>query len=398
MKKRVVTVGQSAAELTGSTHVVVQAAIDYLFGLGGGTVKIGEGVYDIGSSVHLRTGVHLEGTPGKTVFRKCAEAVSPLAADADMHERQFTAVHPERFRPGDSVTIRSDDIQAGFFVTVATVVAEEGNVRHLDRQIEKTALLSENGYVSTNFPVISGYRCSDLSLKHIVVEGNKEHNSFVEGCRNGGIFLFEAQRVAIEACVVRNYNGDGISYQCCEDIEVRNCDCIGNGGKGIHPGSGTKRTVIAGCNAADNGLDGIFICWRVQHSLVEHCTSTGNGWSGLSIGHKDTHNVIRNNRFSDNRYYGVFFRNEPDPMGANYNVVEHNVIEDNGSDEMGYVGIRIRGYTREVDIRNNRISFRKAPLNRTIGVCIEEHARDIRLQHNDFDGCAAHTHSSWILD
>src|SRR5690606_15855100 len=144
--------------------------------------------------------------------------------------------------------------------------------------------------------------------------------------------------------------------------------------------------------------DGIFLCWRVTDSVVEHCDSSGNGMSGLSIGHKDTHNVIRCNRFNDNAYYGVFFRNEPDPMGANYNVVEKNIIKDNGSEQMGYVGIRLRGGTKEVDLIENVITFERAPLNQTIGVCAEEHTRDIRLQGNTFVGCAKETHTSWLID
>jgi parallel beta-helix repeat protein len=398
MEKRSITVGQTAGELIGRSQVPIQAAIDYLSNMGGGTVHVGEGVYDIETSIHLRSGIRLEGVPGKTIFRKCAAVTSPLAADGDIHQRQITVAHPELFKPGQNVTIRSDDNMKGFNVTVAIITGISGNICYLDRQILQTALVSRNGHVSTNIPVISGYGCEDATVRHITVDGNKEQNDYVEGCRNAGIYLFEAKRVTIEDCTVHDYNGDGISYQCCEDIIVRNCTVLNNNGQGIHPGSGTQRTLIEGCRVSGSGIDGIFVCWRVTDSIVQNCDSSGNAWSGLSIGHKDTHNVIRSNRFVGNGHYGVFFRNEPDPMGANYNRVENNYIQDNGSERMGYVGIRLRGGTREVDIVGNRIVFEKSPLDRTIGVCMEEFTRDIRLDGNEFVGCAKITHHSWLIE
>lgn len=397
MEKRTLYVGQSAGDFIGRSQVPIQGAIDYLSYIGGGTVFVGEGEYDIETSIQLRPGVHLEGVPGKTLFRKCAEAGSPLVSDADMHERQITAAHPERFRPGQSVTIRADN-NLGFFITVATITAKRDHILYLDREIAQTALVSRNARVSTMFPVISVLDCADASIRHIHVDGNKERNSIADGCRNAGIYMMGAKRIEIEHCMVRDFAGDGISYQCCEDIIVRNTDSSNNMGKGFHPGSGTKRTTIAGCRASGNGGDGIFLCWRVTDSIVEDCDASGNGCCGLSIGHKDTHNLIRNNRFDENGFYGIFFRNEPDPMGANYNRVENNRLKDNGSEQMGYVGIRLRGGTREVEISDNVIEFERVPLHKTIGICLEEHTRDIRLERNAFANCAKTTHTSWLIE
>jgi parallel beta-helix repeat protein len=286
----------------------------------------------------------------------------------------------------------------GFADTSAVVVGKDGNVLYLDRELHATILMSDGGIVTTQTSVICGHDCEHVNIRGLIVEGNRENPTFAEGCRNGGIYLYGSRHVQIEDCTVRNYNGDGISYQHCADIRVHNCDSIRNAGKGIHPGSGTARTHIANSRFSGNGMDGIFLCWRVQDSVVEHCTAVGNGASGLSIGHKDIRNVIRYNRLSENRYYGLFFRNELEPMSASYNVVEGNTMEDNGSETMGYVGIRIRGYTHDVDFVSNRIAFSKAPLDRTIGVCMEEHTHDIRLKDNEFVGCAKITHSHWFPD
>jgi parallel beta-helix repeat protein len=398
MEQRILNIGSKSGDLTGSSNLVIQAAIDYLSYLGGGTVKIAEGSYDVEAAIHLRSNVHLEGVPGKTILRKCAEIISPLIADADLHEKQVSVKYPGFFQVGHSITISINGKSLLFGDTVATIVGKEGSILYLDKQLNATILLHDGGIVFTNFPVISGYDCENIEIRNITIDGNKTNNSFVNGCRNAGIYLFEARKVLFEDCLVHSYNGDGISYQGSSDIVVSKCEILNNNGKGIHPGSGAKRTHIDKCHVAYNSLDGIFICWRVQHSVIEHCTSDHNGMSGLSIGHKDTHNVIRHNQFVNNKYYGIFFRNEPDPMGANDNLVEHNQIKDNGSDEMGYVGIRIRGFTRDLKIRHNLISFVDAPADQTIGVCMEEHTSDIQLENNEFIGCRKQTHSQCMIE
>jgi parallel beta-helix repeat protein len=398
METSVLTIGLTSGDLIGRTNLVIQAAIDHLAHLGGGTVRIGEGTYEIASTIHLRSNVRLEGVANQTVLLQSAERVSPLLTSADQHERQITVQDPDYFPIGQTVSVRNAQGSMGFGETVAIVIGKEGNILHLDREMNATVQLHNNGCVSTQTPVISGYDCEQVEICNLTVEGNNQ-NQLANGCRHAGIFLFGAQRILIESCTVRNYNGDGISYQHCSDISISGCECVRNGGKGIHPGSGTKRTHIKDSRFVDNGMDGIFLCWRVQDSIVEHCVAIGNQMSGLSIGHKDTHNLIRFNRLSDNRFYGIFFRNESDPMAANYNRIESNVLEDNGSETMGYVGIRMRGHTHDVDLIANQISFSKAvPLDRTIGICLEEHTRDIRMEDNEFSNCVKTTHSHWHME
>lgn len=91
--------------------------------------------------------------------------------------------------------------------------------------------------------------------------------------------------------------------------------------------------------------------------MIEHCEAIGNTLCGLSLGHKDTHYVIRFNRLSGNGHFGLLFRDELKPMAANYNRVEGNLLEDNGSEATGYVGIGVRGYAHDVDLVGNRIVF-----------------------------------------
>ncbi|TLS52695.1 hypothetical protein FE782_08690 [Paenibacillus antri] len=395
MEKIIVTVVESPDSPPGKANRDIQAAIDYVSYLGGGTVRIGRGAFQIETAIHLRSHVKLEGIPGETVLRQSEERVSPLAADADLHERQITVERPDAFQVGQTITIRKAAASMGFGDTVAVVTAKEGNTLHLDREINSTVLLAHGGIATTQTSVIGANGCEQIEIRNLIVEGNTS-NTLADGCRNAGIYLYGSRNVVIEGCTVKDYNGDGISYQHCSGVRVLACECVRNGGKGIHPGSGTVDTLIRDSVFNENGMDGIFLCWRVQDSVVEHNEAVGNRSNGLSIGHKDVRNVIRYNRLSHNGYYGIFFRNEGDPMAANYNRVEWNTIEDNGSEAMGYVGIRIRGHTHHVELVANRISFEKAPRDRTIGICMEEHTRDLLLEDNEFVGCALPTHHHWL--
>ncbi len=399
MERKVISVGIKSGDLTGNTSLPIQAAIDYLSYIGGGTVRIGEGVYEIDTAIHMRSNVILEGVPGKTVLKKSRETVSPLLYDADLHENKIVLENPEGFNVGQTVTVRKAERHSGFFDTVAVITAKEGNVCYLDRDMYVTHFVQDKVVVATIFPVISGYNIENAEIRGITIDGNKEFNSPTNGCRHAGIYLFESFNVVIENCIVHDYNGDGISYQKCRDIYVRDCQCIENEGLGIHPGSGTTHTEIIGCRTVGNGGDGIYLCWRVTRSLVENCVSVRNKGSGLSIGHKDTHNIIRNNEFSENLLHGIFFRNEPYPMGADFNVVENNIVKNNGQagSPYGLCNIRIRGGTNNVRLANNKIIFENVPVDHTVGICMEEDTFEIFLEGNEFVNCKKEVHTSCTI-
>ena len=83
-----VTVGRENAQLIGSDNRVLQAAVDYIAALGGGTVAIGPGEYLMYDSLHLRSNVAVKGSKGKTILRKADGAVSLLALDGDFGEQR----------------------------------------------------------------------------------------------------------------------------------------------------------------------------------------------------------------------------------------------------------------------------------------------------------------------
>jgi hypothetical protein len=135
--------------------------------------------------------------------------------------------------------------------------------------------------------------------------------------------------------------------------------------------------------ARNNGADGLFLCWRVRHGLFEDNVLEGNGRNGISIGHKDTDNLLRNNQVRDNAEDGILFRNETLGMAGHRNRLENNLIENNGRDQ-DVAGIRIRGETRDVILKNNRIRDTRPAESRkqTTGIRLEEKVGPVNLEGN----------------
>jgi polygalacturonase len=380
-----VTVGRKNEDLVGSDNRVLQAAVDYIAGLGGGIVEIGEGEYLMYDSLHLKSNVTVRGKKGKTVLRKADGVVSSLALDGDFGEQQFTVENPNGFAVGSGVAIW-DDRAGGFHTTVARITGSSGNTFSIDNPLMSDCMLNNKAKAATVFPVVSAYNVEGVRIENLVIDGNKKSNVHLNGCRGAGIFLYRAFGTVIQGCLVRNYNGDGISFQQSNDVTVLDCICEDNASLGIHPGSGSQRPLIRKCIARRNGTDGLFLCWRVRHGLFEDNILESNGRFGISIGHKDSDNLLRRNFVRLNHQNGIFFRSESLGMAAHRNRIEENIIENNGTDGEA-AGIRIRGYTNDLVFRNNTIrdTRPKGSQTQTVGIRIEEQVGKIVLEKNKIE-------------
>ena len=377
-----ITVGLRDADIVGADDRVLQAAVDYVAGLGGGVVEIGEGQFNMRDSLHLRSFVTVRGTKGKTILRKAKGVSSPLAMDGDYGEEQITVTNPEGFKVGCGVAVW-DSQSEGFHTTVARVTGQNGNTFSIDRPLNADCLVANKAQAATVFPVVSGYDVEGARVENLIIEGNKEENVYLNGCRGGGIFLYRGFGTIIENCVVRKYHGDGISFQQSNDVLVEGCVSEDNAGLGLHPGSGSQRPVVRQCIARRNGEDGLYLCWRVRHGLFEKNILEDNGRFGISIGHKDTDNLLEDNQVRFNHQDGVFFRNESEGMAGHRNRLEKNLIENNGvKDEAA--GIRVRGETRGLVFKNNIIRDTRTPAERkqAVGIRIDEQAGEVVLEDN----------------
>ena len=380
-----VRVGQSDCEIVGSDNRALQAAVDYIAGLGGGTVEIGPGEYLMHDSLHLRSYVTVRGTLDKTILRKAESSVSPMDLDGDFGEQQITVRDATGFDVGCGVAIW-DDQAGGFHTTVARITGRNGNTYSIDKPLMADCMVHNKAQAATVFPVVSGYDLREARVENLMIEGNKEANVLLNGCRGAGIFLYRGYGTVIQNCSVRNYNGDGFSFQQSNDVIVSQCVSEDNTQLGLHPGSGSQRPTVRDCTARNNGTDGLFLCWRVRHGLFEDNLLEGNGRFGISIGHKDSDNLIQRNRVLRNGQDGVFFREESFGMAAHRNRLENNIIEDNG-DKGSAAGIRIRGEVEGLVFEANAIRDTRADSaqTQTTGVLIEKRVGNVSLQDNQIN-------------
>ena len=378
-----ITVGRDNADITGSDNRALQAAVDYIAGLGGGTIEIGEGEYMMYDSLHLRANVTVRGRKGGTVLRKADGAVSALALDGDFGEQQITLEDPIGFEVGYGVAIW-DDRAGGFHTTVARITGRNENTFSIDKPLMADCMISNKAKAATVFPVVSSYHIEGARVEDLIIDGNKDSNVHLNGCRGAGIFLYRAFGTVIQDCVVRNYNGDGISFQQSNDVTVDGCVCENNTYLGLHPGSGSQRPRVRNCIARGNGTDGLFLCWRVRHGLFEENVLEGNGRFGISIGHKDSDNLFRRNIIRLNQQDGVFFRNETLGMAAHRNRLEENIIENNGAGGEA-AGIRIRGQINNLVFKNNiiRDTREEGSQGQTVGIRIEKQVGEVILDGNE---------------
>lgn len=381
-----VTVGLAKADLIGGDQRVVQAAVDYVAALGGGTVKILPGTYRFRNAVYLRSHVRLLGSGDDTVLRKEPMTASKLAADSDWYDQEITLADAGGFQLGDGVCLRTrNPHHGGADYAKRTLVARSGNRFKLDRALRENFWLKSETTAATLFPLLSGENIADVAIENLALEGNKGQNDLLDGNHAGCIFCQDCSRLTIRGVAARNYHGDGVSWQVCHDVLVENCCCQGNTGLGLHPGSGSQRPVIRGNRMKGNSI-GLFFCWGVKFGLAEQNTIEDSGNVGISIGHRDTDNLIVRNTVRRSGTAGILFRPERGKdFAAHRNRVEQNCIEDSGPDDGA--AIDVQGQTEQVSLIGNRLTETRGAKKR-IGIRLGPQTREIRLEGNQFQGFA----------
>jgi hypothetical protein len=378
-------VGPDKGDLAGSDDRVLQAAVDYVARLGGGTVRLAAGTWKLRNAVYLAANVRLRGSGADTVLVKEPSVTSKLKADSDWYDQEITLADAAGFRLGDGVCLRARN-PANKTVTVLkrTLVARSGNRFKLDRPLRENLWLLEDATAATLFPILSGENISGVVIEDLVLDGNRGKNDNLDGNYAGCIFLQDCRDVTIRRVVARHYNGDGISWQICHDVLVEECESHDHTGLGLHPGSGSQRPVIRNNKLRHNDI-GLFFCWGVKYGLAEKNVLEGNR-TGLSIGHRDTDNLIRDNDIRNSGVVGVLFRPERGKdFAAHRNRLVSNRVTDSGGDDG--VGIDVQGETEAVQIVANEVRETRGPAKR-VGIRLGAKTADITLKDNRVEGFA----------
>ncbi|HUU18542.1 MAG TPA: family 20 glycosylhydrolase [Sedimentisphaerales bacterium] len=386
----VLTVGQTEGDLQGRDDKIIQAGIEYLDRLGGGTLHILPGVYNLRNAVYLRPNITLRGSGERTVLRKADSVVTALVRDSDWFEYGVQVNDVKGFTPGGGIMLRSKKGTGDWQYDVlrATVTAIHGDVLYLDQLTKENFWIDKDATAATIFPILTAENVDNVVVRDIVLDGSRDNNEHINGNFAGAVFIQYCNGWRFENVISRNYNGDGFSFQVCDDIQFQNCKAIENADLGFHPGSGSQRPVFRNCVAQANSL-GIFFCWSVSDGLVENCILSRNKRYGISIGHRDTDNIIRQCTIERNGEVGVLFRKEANEFrSGSRNRIENCIIRDNGTKKQG-IGIDIQGKTQDITVRNTRLE-NTAGKNQKIGIRIGEEAERTILQDNTFENCPVH--------
>ena len=285
-----------------------------------------------------------------------------------------------------TVSVHDDRTHGSFYETFATIVWIDGNWVGLDHGIEADYAASEAPCLTTVHPLIFGHGVRGAAVRDLRLEGNREESGkSMGGCRGGAVYFAHSRDVEITGVVERNYHGEGLSFQLCRDVRVRDCRFDGNSGNGMHPGAGSTNALFSGCSAEGNGLSGFFFCVRANHITVRECAFRNNE-TGVSIGTRDCHNLIEQCAIEENAEAGLLVRETPKPTEVHSCLIRDCRIGRNAF-RGGKGQVEIQGDAHDLIFERNEISGnREKP-----GVFAAPASSELYFEANRFSECGPQT-------
>lgn len=380
-----ISAGDDDADLPGFSDKAIQAAVDYVARLGGGTVRLTPGAFRMRNAIYLPSKVRIAGAGDDTILLKEACLETTLDEDSDWYDQEITLKDSTGFELGDGICLQTKNAHNdGLDVLRRTLVARSGNRFKLDRALRENFWTDQAPTISTLFPLLTAENAEDIAIENLALDGNRPNNPNLNGNYAGCIWMQDCSRIAIRGVTARNYNGDGISWQICHDVTVERCHSHGHAGLGLHPGSGAQRAVIRENVLEDNDI-GIFFCWGVKYGLAEKNTLRRNA-TGVSIGHRDDENLVRDNDILDSGTVGVVFRPERgEGYTAKGNRVVNNRIVNSGGDDG--VAVDLQGVTAGNVIAVNELRETRGPAQRT-GIRLGADTGENEVRDNIIEGFA----------
>lgn len=301
--------------------VQINAALTYVSGLGGGSVFLERGVYDITDPVTF---------PGNNIMLCGIGRDSFLDGD-----NLATTEHCIVINGYDDITIKDIGIQTqnggtktchGIYMTDCyrtriidvIIVNSDDNGIYVDAGSQRFLIKNVNILDADGHGIILSGAAS-IGVGHIV-------NCVIEGC--GGHGILSGTNSSDHVFIGNNFGGNGLSGMCF---------------------SSSSSNIVANNQTWNNGNDGITLYQSYKNIVIgSHCKN--NTWSGITCNLSDDNN-IEDNQCLENLQHGINI------YDSDNNIVTGNECIDNDyEDTNSYDGIRIESNCLDNLIDNNYLN------------------------------------------
>jgi len=252
------------------------------------------------------------------------------------------------------------------------------DIIYIDNGLIRDYRSDKNGLISNTSSVIEAIGVENATISNLTADGNRAKNFFADGCNSAGILILRSKKVTVDNVHVKDFNGEGISWQITENVTIKNSEISGSGNTGLHPGTGSPFSLIENNDIHHNDRDGLFICWRVYQSTVSNNKMHDNGRFGICTGHKDTDVVFSKNHIFKNKSDGVNLRGETEPNAPHRNTFVGNIIENN----IGY-GFSVNSKANNLLLKEN--VFKNSANTQKAAIYIYESGSTPKLENNKFE-------------
>ncbi|HSO85680.1 MAG TPA: glycosyl hydrolase family 28-related protein, partial [Draconibacterium sp.] len=224
--EQVITVGGPNAQISGFTNQAIQFAIDAVSKTGG-IVKLNPGVYDIKAPVRMKSNVKLIGAGKETILKRGVGVQTKYVVDADFGELKLTVENSDGFEVGMKIQVTDEENSGCWNVSTAYVTDIADNIIYIDKGLIRDYRADKNGLVSNASSVIEALDIENALIYNLVADGNRKENFFADGCNSAGILILRSKKVTVDNVHVKDFNGEGISWQITENVTIKNSEISG---------------------------------------------------------------------------------------------------------------------------------------------------------------------------
>jgi parallel beta-helix repeat protein len=308
----------------------IQAAIDYVHGLGGGAIFIKAGTYNLISNIEIPSNISLVGEgPGLTIFNfgNASRQIKITGIDRSNSETNYSISSGSKVLTGNggnwlSTIFPEDYVKLDYFWYRIFSVDSDNQLTLYDYYrgpniSNKTWLqvyyLVEN-IVLENFSV-KGYSGSSgpIYTRYVI---NSRISGVLSSNNSGyGFDFLSCFNSTFEALVSTSNSNVGFRISSCDDSLLRNCSSFGNGSHGFnfsgdyyvpfsiiscesHHNSGSgfvlaqlRNASFVGCSAYRNTVDGFRLASSAKNRIVS-CSADSNSGYGVNLADSGSSNII----------------------------------------------------------------------------------------------------------